>query len=177
MPEPTEGDVAKALEEIKASLTELKGESTTTGWQKLLMLTVVVGALAAATMFIVNESPEASDAATILGIVVPVFATIGAAVFGIQVAYERGEKKAETQAQDTVNAAEQEAVDAQARSREARSAADEAKSQAAQIAGAARRLLGATHERSGVFQIESNRNEPGTDPLTELRTLANQILG
>jgi hypothetical protein len=45
------------------------------------------------TIVVVRHYPKSTDAATILGIVVPVFATVGAAVFGVTAAYQVGTGK------------------------------------------------------------------------------------
>lgn len=71
----------------------------------VLLVVVILGALVAITVFVVaHYKGQSTDAATILGIVVPAFATIGAAAFGITVAYSagtaKGEAKGETKAQD-----------------------------------------------------------------------------
>lgn len=162
-------DIVQALNEINTSLAGLKGESKAASWQKLGMLVVVVAALAWAIIYIVGKYDTASDAASILGIVVPVFATIGAAVFGVQVAYERGAKKAEESAADEVNTAQEDAATA-------RSEAAAAHDDATQIAIAARRVVDVAQvQAEGVdFSVQASR--AGDDPITELRTLADRIL-
>jgi hypothetical protein len=76
----------------------------------VLLVVVILGALVALTVFVVaHYKGHSTDAATILGIVVPAFATIGAAAFGITVAYSagaaKGEAKGETKAQEAANQA------------------------------------------------------------------------
>jgi hypothetical protein len=62
----------------------------------VLLIVVILGALVAITIFVVNHyKNQSTDAATILGIVVPAFATIGAATFGVTVAYSAGNAKGE----------------------------------------------------------------------------------
>jgi hypothetical protein len=76
----------------------------------VLLVVVILGALVALTVFVVTHyKGQSTDAATILGIVVPAFATIGAAAFGITVAYSagaaKGEAKGEAKAQEAANQA------------------------------------------------------------------------
>lgn len=56
----------------------------------MVAITVVAAAVVAITVFTVQHYGAATDAASVLGIVVPVFATVGAAAFGVQVAYQAG---------------------------------------------------------------------------------------
>ena len=69
------------------------------GWD---VLTVAVALVALITITIYTArhyGDNATNAATILGIVVPAFATIGAAAFGITVAYNAGQAKGEATGQ------------------------------------------------------------------------------
>jgi hypothetical protein len=60
-----------------------------------LLLAITLGALVGLTVVLIKHYPTSADAATILGIVVPAFATIGAAIFGVTVAYNAGQAKGE----------------------------------------------------------------------------------
>lgn len=61
-------------------------------WDVLLIATILA-ALIVLTVYVVHHYATSTDAATILGIVIPAFATIGAAVFGVTVAYNAGTSK------------------------------------------------------------------------------------
>lgn len=60
-----------------------------------LTAAVVLTALVLVVKWVLDDTKEAGDVATILGIVVPAFATIGAAMFGIGIAYNAGAKSGE----------------------------------------------------------------------------------
>jgi hypothetical protein len=61
-----------------------------------VIILIAVTALVGITVFTVREyDADPTKAATILGIVVPAFATIGAAAFGITVAYNAGQQQGE----------------------------------------------------------------------------------
>jgi uncharacterized membrane protein len=83
----------------------------------VLLIIVILGALVAITIFVVNHyKGQSTDAATILGIVVPAFATIGAAAFGITVAYNAGAAKGEAKGDSKAQTAATEAKSATATS-------------------------------------------------------------
>jgi hypothetical protein len=79
------------------------------GYLDVLLVAVILGALVGLTIFVVDHyHAHSTDAATILGIVVPAFATIGAAAFGLTVAYKAGAAKGEASgAAQAKDAAEQ----------------------------------------------------------------------
>lgn len=63
----------------------------------VLVIAVILAALIGLTVYVVHHYSTSTDAATILGIVVPAVATIGAAVFGVRVAYQAGSAKGQSQ--------------------------------------------------------------------------------
>jgi hypothetical protein len=63
--------------------------SKSNGWS-FLTIAAVASAVGFITAFVVQHYTAAADAASILGIVIPVFATVGAAVFGVTAAYQAG---------------------------------------------------------------------------------------
>jgi len=66
-------------------------------WSTAVAL-VLMGTLVAVLAIVANAYPEASDAASILGIVIPAFVSLGAAAFGVAVAYNAAGGKAEAEA-------------------------------------------------------------------------------
>jgi hypothetical protein len=66
----------------------------------LLAITVVMIALVVIVTSVVNKAGElsAESVVSIIAAVVPVFASIGAAVFGVSVAYQKGTEKGKTEA-------------------------------------------------------------------------------
>jgi uncharacterized membrane protein YqiK len=62
-----------------------KGASPTV-WSAVVAL-VIMGALVAILAIVTNAYPAASDAASILGVVIPALVSLGAAAFGVAVAY------------------------------------------------------------------------------------------
>jgi hypothetical protein len=64
----------------------------------VIAIGVVMAALVAIVFQVIDRYPMGSDAGTVLGVIVPVFATVGAAVFGIPIAYQRGADTAEQKA-------------------------------------------------------------------------------
>jgi len=75
--------------------------STLNVWGVLAIL-IVMAALTTIVWKVV-DSYTGSDAVAVLGIIIPMFATIGAAVFGIPIAYQRG--TSEGKAQEAANTA------------------------------------------------------------------------
>jgi Tfp pilus assembly major pilin PilA len=77
-----------------------QGQSTETAGghnvYDFLIVTVVIGALAAITIFLVSHYTKASDTASVLGIIVPVFA----AVFGGTLGYAAGNTKGKAAGKD-----------------------------------------------------------------------------
>jgi hypothetical protein len=81
-------------------------------WSFASLLVVVAGLIVITVYVVGHYKLEATDAGTILGIVIPAFATIGAAIFGVTVAYkagaktgeQEGTKKGKRQAADKVDA-------------------------------------------------------------------------
>lgn len=65
----------------------------------VLAIVVVMAALVAIVFKVVDTYARGSDAIGVLGVIIPMFATVGAAVFGIPVAYERGAAKGEETAE------------------------------------------------------------------------------
>lgn len=57
---------------------------------QLISLAIVLATFAYVLELVIDKWPSASDAAAVLGVIVPAFASMGAAVFGIQVAYAKG---------------------------------------------------------------------------------------
>lgn len=77
----------------------------------VLTVAVALTALIVLTVFLVRHyGGDATNAATILGIVVPAFATIGAAAFWISVAYSAGQAKGEAAGQTQATQATGKAV-------------------------------------------------------------------
>lgn len=74
-------------EENEGKVSSVKG-----GLIQLASLLVVLLTLTYIVRIVLNTYSSATDAAAVLGVIVPVFATVGAAVFGIQVAYGKGEQ-------------------------------------------------------------------------------------
>lgn len=75
----------------KPSPPTTKGQATITlGPWHAVIGTLVLATILIVTIFVVQHYSAATDAGTILGIVIPALATIGAAVFGITVAYNAG---------------------------------------------------------------------------------------
>ena len=65
-------------------------------WIDVALIALVFATVIAITAFVVNHfAQSATDAATILGIVIPALATIGAAIFGVSVAYSAGQTTGE----------------------------------------------------------------------------------
>jgi hypothetical protein len=80
------------------------------GWD-VLIIAVALTALIVLTIYTARHyGGNATNAATILGIVVPAFATIGAAAFGITVAYSAGQAKGEATGQAKTAAEKEQAV-------------------------------------------------------------------
>lgn len=61
-----------------------------------LSVSVVVLALVGIVTVIVRQFTSAADASSVLAVVIPAFATIGAAVFGVSVGYSAGQTKGES---------------------------------------------------------------------------------
>ena len=97
-------------------MAENGGSSGGLGFWHFACLAVVVGGVIGLVYLVMNQYTKASDVATILGIVVPALATIGAAGFGVKVAYERGANQGKARGKkEAANAVEghvQEARDA-----------------------------------------------------------------
>jgi len=64
----------------------------------VLAIAIVMGTMLLIVWKVVDGYTKASDAASVLGVIIPVFATIGAAVFGIPIAYSRGTDAGQQQA-------------------------------------------------------------------------------
>lgn len=64
----------------------------------VLAIFVVMAALVTIVWKVVDAYSAGSDAVSVLGIVIPMFATVGAAVFGIPIAYSRGADAGQQQA-------------------------------------------------------------------------------
>jgi hypothetical protein len=62
----------------------------------LLIITVVLSFVAGIVVFTVDHYPQVQDVGTVLGIVLPGVVSLGAAVFGITVAYNAGSTRGET---------------------------------------------------------------------------------
>ena len=60
------------------------------GWPQVAIVAIVMGALVWIVFLALDNAADAGDAATVLGTVVPGIAAIGAAVFGIPLAYQSG---------------------------------------------------------------------------------------
>jgi hypothetical protein len=60
-----------------------------TGWHFLIVLTVL-GSLVLIVWIAINRYSVAADAAAVLGTIIPAIAAIGAAAFGIPLAYQSG---------------------------------------------------------------------------------------
>lgn len=61
-------------------------------WVDVALIALLLAAVAGITSFVViHFDQNATNAATILGIVIPALATIGAAIFGVTVAYNAGQ--------------------------------------------------------------------------------------
>lgn len=82
-----------------------------TPWHVLLSIAVLV-TLSGFSAWVVHyyERDTATNAATILGIVVPAFATIGAAAFGVTIAYKAGQARGEASGQQQGQVAQTAAV-------------------------------------------------------------------
>jgi hypothetical protein len=64
-------------------------------WTFASVLTIVVAVVIITLYTVRHYATSATDAGTILGIVIPVFATMGAAIFGVTVAYQSGSRTGE----------------------------------------------------------------------------------
>jgi hypothetical protein len=71
-----------------------KTQSALTPWHVLATGVVVVG-LVVLVWVVLAQTGSAQEATTVLAVIVPAFASIGAAVFGVQVAYSRGKETGE----------------------------------------------------------------------------------
>lgn len=71
--------------------------SSPTVWSAIVAL-VIMGALVAILAITTNAYPTASDAASILGVVIPALVSLGAAAFGVAVAYNAVGGKATAEA-------------------------------------------------------------------------------
>jgi hypothetical protein len=67
-----------------------KGKPTVATGQVVALAVVVLGLVAVTALALHRFNPDHDTATGILAVVVPVFATIGAAVFGVTVAYSAG---------------------------------------------------------------------------------------
>lgn len=63
-------------------------------WHVLSIAIVVLG-LVALVWLVLMQTPTANDAVNILAVIVPAFASFGAAIFGVQVAYGAGKDSGE----------------------------------------------------------------------------------
>jgi hypothetical protein len=73
-----------------------KTQPALTPWHVLATAVVVLGLVVLIWLVLANTE-SAQDATTVLAVIVPAFASIGAAVFGVQVAYSRGQEIGEKQ--------------------------------------------------------------------------------
>jgi hypothetical protein len=71
--------------------SEATTESTLTPWGVAAIAVVVFGLLALVVV-VLRGTDTAQDATTVLAVLVPAFASIGAAIFGVQVAYDKGKE-------------------------------------------------------------------------------------
>ena len=81
-------------------------------WVDVALIALVLATVATITIFVVvHFASNATNAATILGIVIPGLATVGAAIFGVRAAYSAGQAKGEATgtlvAADAAKAAQQ----------------------------------------------------------------------
>lgn len=60
------------------------------GWAHVAVVLIVMAALVAIVWLALGETDNAGEAAAVLGTVVPGLAAVGAAVFGIPIAYQSG---------------------------------------------------------------------------------------
>lgn len=81
-------------------MVEEQTSRTNLGPWHVVALALVLAALVGIVAIVAGRWTDAQDAAAVLGVIVPVFASIGAAVFGIQVAYERGKSAGTTEGKD-----------------------------------------------------------------------------
>lgn len=70
--------------------TTRPGRAAPLGWAHVAIVAVVMGALVWIVFLAMDNATDAGDAAAVLGTVVPGIAAIGAAVFGIPLAYQTG---------------------------------------------------------------------------------------
>ena len=70
--------------------TSTPDRSAPLGWAHVAVVAVVMGALVWIVFLALDNATDAGDAAAVLGTVVPGIAAIGAAVFGIPLAYQTG---------------------------------------------------------------------------------------
>jgi hypothetical protein len=83
----------------EASHTEPTLTAPRSLWDLLIVLAALIGLIVLTGLTMRHYAGNATNAATILGIVVPAFATIGAAAFGITVAYSAGQAKGQAAGQ------------------------------------------------------------------------------
>lgn len=78
---------------------KVKSESGVTSGHVAALAVVIVGLLVA-LLLVLQNTDDANEAANILGVVIPAFATIGAAIFGITVAYKVGNATGESKGKE-----------------------------------------------------------------------------
>lgn len=82
-----------------------KSRPSVGGAQLAALCIVVVGLVAVTALALHRFNPDRDTATGILGVVVPVFATIGAALFGVTVAYSAGRTTGEAAGADAKRSA------------------------------------------------------------------------
>jgi hypothetical protein len=80
-----------------------------TGWHSLIVL-AVLGSLVLIVWMAIDSYSEATDSAAVLGTVIPAIAAIGAAAFGIPLAYQTGKAGKEEAVQKANSDGKKEAV-------------------------------------------------------------------
>lgn len=132
---------------------------------------ILMGTLVAMIAIVSNAYPEESDAASILGIVIPAVVSLGAASFGVAVAYNAAGGKAEAEAgKVTAQVGQKNAEQSKQQTvATARDKADQAMAHIDNLEQAVKRIVEPVEKAStsphGVKDLLLASSEPGQSPI------------